>query len=275
MVHKSKVEIVDWDAFDSAVAEKMTAMAGKDVVLLTQTFASPSTSKLIQDFTSKFSNVRHVVYDTVNASQAVDAFQAQFGMRALPDYDFSKAEVIVSVGADFLGDWQGGGYDSGYAKGRVPHDGKMSKHFQFEANMSLSGANSDVRVPATPSEQVAVVKALTGGSMSGLSERAAAAVTAAKKHLTRAGSKGVVLTGLNDLELQKRVLDYNATSEVMDTAKPRMTVTGSASQVAKSNERCYWWKRKRTHHCWCRSCLFIPRCAFCRSIFEPRIKNGF
>jgi len=228
-----KGETVDWDAFDSAVAEKMTAMAGKDVVLLTQTFASPSTSKLIQDFTSKFSNVRHVVYDTVNASQAVDAFQAKFGMRALPDYDFSKAEVIVSVGADFLGDWQGGGYDSGYAKGRVPHDGKMSKHFQFEANMSLSGANSDVRVPATPSEQVAIVKALTGGSMSGLSERAAAAVTAAKKHLTRAGSKGVVLTGLNDLELQKRVLDYNATSEVMDTAKPRMTVTGSASQVAK------------------------------------------
>ena len=29
----------------------------------------------------------------------------------------------------------------------------MSKHFQFEANMSLSGANADVRVPATPSAQ--------------------------------------------------------------------------------------------------------------------------
>lgn len=28
----------------------------------------------------------------------------------------SKSEVIVSVGADFLGDWQGGGFDSGYAK---------------------------------------------------------------------------------------------------------------------------------------------------------------
>jgi molybdopterin-containing oxidoreductase family iron-sulfur binding subunit len=29
--------------------------------------------------------------------------------RALVDYDFSKASLIVSVGADFLGDWQGGG----------------------------------------------------------------------------------------------------------------------------------------------------------------------
>ena len=78
-------------------------------------------------------------------------------MRALADYDFSKAEAIVSVGADFLGDWQGGGYDSGYAKTRVPnkHHGKatMSKHFQFEANMTLSGANADIRIPATPSAQ--------------------------------------------------------------------------------------------------------------------------
>jgi molybdopterin-containing oxidoreductase family iron-sulfur binding subunit len=47
--------------------------------------------------------------------------------------------LIVSVGADFLG-WQGGGYDSGYAKGRIPQNRKMSRHFQLEANMTLSGA---------------------------------------------------------------------------------------------------------------------------------------
>jgi molybdopterin-containing oxidoreductase family iron-sulfur binding subunit len=27
--------------------------------------------------------------------------------------------LIVSVGADILGDWQGGGYDSGYTQGRI------------------------------------------------------------------------------------------------------------------------------------------------------------
>jgi molybdopterin-containing oxidoreductase family iron-sulfur binding subunit len=43
---------------------------------------------------------------------------AVYGERALVDYDFSKASLIVSVGADFLGDWQGGGY--GYTQGRVP-----------------------------------------------------------------------------------------------------------------------------------------------------------
>jgi molybdopterin-containing oxidoreductase family iron-sulfur binding subunit len=72
------------------------------------------------------SNAKHVIYDAVSLQEALDAFQA-FMVRALVDYDFSKASLIVSVGADW--DWQGGGYDSGYAKGRIPKNGKMSRHF--------------------------------------------------------------------------------------------------------------------------------------------------
>jgi MoCo/4Fe-4S cofactor protein with predicted Tat translocation signal len=53
-------EEVSWADFDLAAAGKMNEMKGKDVVLLTQTFASPSTSRLIKEFTTKFSNVRHV-----------------------------------------------------------------------------------------------------------------------------------------------------------------------------------------------------------------------
>ena len=38
---------------------------------------------------------------------ALDAFEAMYGKRALPNYHFDTAKAIVSVGADFLGDWQG------------------------------------------------------------------------------------------------------------------------------------------------------------------------
>src|SRR6187402_71356 len=99
---------------------------GSQVVLLTGTTASPSTDKLIGEFIAANPNAKHVVYDAVSSSAALDAFEAVYGERALVDYDFSKASVIVAVGADFLGDWQGGSYDSGYAKGRVPKNGKMS-----------------------------------------------------------------------------------------------------------------------------------------------------
>jgi len=224
-----------WDDVDKKVAEGMSAMEGKDVVLLTQTFASPTTSQLISDFKAKYPNIRHVIYDTVSQSEALDAFQNKYGVRALADYDFNKAEVIVSVGADFLGDWQGGGYEAGYAKGRIPKNGKMSRHVQFEANMSLAGANADKRVPVKPSDQAKILMALTGnGSTSGLSESVAAAVASAKKQLQKAGSKGVIITGLPNVAAQNAVLTYNESvgSVVMDTTKPKMTSQGNANEVA-------------------------------------------
>jgi MoCo/4Fe-4S cofactor protein with predicted Tat translocation signal len=222
-----------WEDFDATLEGKLNALNGQEVVLLTQTFASPSTSKLIKEFTVKYPNVRHVVYDTVSSSEALDAFQNKYGVRALADYDFSKAEVIVSVGADFLGDWQGGGFDSSYANGRIPNKGKMSMHFQFEANMSLSGANSDKRVPVTPSQQQQVLNALTGGSVSGLSETIAAEVSKAKAALQKAGSRGVIITGLPDVTAQSKVLSYNqgVGSVVMDTDKPKMIRKGNAAEV--------------------------------------------
>jgi len=225
---------VSWADFDLQVVQKMDEMAGKEIVLLTQTFASPSTSKLIKEFTTKYPNIQHVVYDTVSSSEALDAFQNKYGTRGLPDYDFSKAEVIVSVGADFLGDWQGGGYDASYAQGRKPKNGKMSRHIQFEANMSLSGANADKRVPATPSEQKKIVAALTGnGSVSDLSEAIQTAVANAKGQLKKAGDKGVIITGLPDVEAQSMVLNSNEGSEVIDTTNPRMVRQGNTSEVIK------------------------------------------
>lgn len=222
---------VSWSEFDAVMAQKMNALQGQEVVLLTQTFASPSTEKLIGEFIEKYPNVRHVVYDAVSSSDALDAFQNKYGVRALPDYDFSQAEVIVSVGADFLGDWQGGGYSASYAKSRIPRNGKMSRHIQFEANLSLSGAKADKRVPATPSQQLQILRALAGGSTSGLPEHIADAVMKAKAQLQKAGRRGVLVTGLPSVEAQTITLDFNANSSVMNTTAPRLIRQGSNAEV--------------------------------------------
>ena len=74
--------------------------------------------RLISEFKEKYGNVRHVVYDAISESAAVRSIiKINMETRGLANYDFSKAGTIVSVGADFLGDWQGGGFDSAYAKG--------------------------------------------------------------------------------------------------------------------------------------------------------------
>ncbi|RSK39773.1 TAT-variant-translocated molybdopterin oxidoreductase [Mangrovimonas spongiae] len=232
---------ISWSTFDAETKQKLSAVkdSGKEIVLLTQTYASPSTSKLISEFKEKYGNVRHVVYDSVSESAALDAYQAKYGERGLSDYDFSKAETIVSVGADFLGDWQGGGFDSGYAKGRVPAKGKMSRHIQFESNMSLTGANADKRVPLTPSQQkVALAKLysyVVGGSVSGdLPKNIDEAVRKAATQLKKSGNKAVVVTGIQDVNAQTVALEINEylNSSVFNATTPIKTRQGNAKTVA-------------------------------------------
>jgi molybdopterin-containing oxidoreductase family iron-sulfur binding subunit len=227
---------VNWSAFEIELKKELEKNSGEEIILLTQSFASPSTTKLIAGFIEKYPNIKHVSYDTISHSEALDAFQYKFGVRALADYDFSKTDVIISVGADFIGDWQGGGYEGGYVKKRVPENGKMSKHIHFESNMSLTGANSDKRVLVTPAEQLQVVAALTqNGDTNGLSTKVIEAVNEAKNHLRKAGSKAVIVTGCPDVKAQLQVLNFNESiaSEAMDVSNYKTTFVGNSKQVSE------------------------------------------
>ena len=213
---------------------------GGNVVVLTNTMASPSTDALIASLVAKYPTTKHVVYDAVSESNTLDAFQTVYGVRALANYDFSKANTIVSVGADFLSDWQGGGFDAGYAQGRIPKNGMMSKHIQIEANMSLAGANADVRIPLNIAAQkqalVKIYNIVTGASI-GTSkiDKYEEAVVKAAKQLKAAGSKGVFVTGLDDVNAQLLALAINNAlqSEAFNPSNAILTRKGDAKAVAQ------------------------------------------
>ena len=215
---------------------------GAQVVLLTQSFASPSTQVLIDQLTSKYKNIKHIAYDVVSSSHALDAFEKAYGQRALPTYDFSKAETIVSFDADLIGDWQGGGHAPGYVKTRVPvkknGKAKMSTHFQFEANMTLSGAAADKRVPLSAAQQKQVLAALYSELTNGQSNAEQAIQDLAKvaaRHLRKAGKKAVVITGLPSVEAQRIALAINEKlgSVVIDTQHTTTVRQGSAEQLTQ------------------------------------------
>ncbi|RKF04858.1 quinol:cytochrome c oxidoreductase iron-sulfur protein precursor [Tenacibaculum lutimaris] len=236
---KGETEI-SWADADKEIVAKLNELknANEPVVLLTGTLASPSTDKVIADFIAAYPNVKHVVYDAISESATADAFEAMYGKRALPDYDFSKAGVIASIGADFLGDWQGG-YEKSYADGRRVATGKMSYHVQIESNMSLTGASADKRIVAKPSEQIFALinlyNAVTGSSLPSKATVFDAEVKQLANDLKKAGSKGVVVTGLNDKNAQLIALAINKAlnSQVIDTQAVNLTRQGNDTEVAQ------------------------------------------
>ena len=231
---------ISWDVADKEIGAKLNQLkeANKPVVLLTGTMASPSTDKIIEEFIAAYPNVKHVVYDAVSESGAADAMLAMYGTRSLPNYHLDKAKTIVSFGADFLGDFHGG-FEKQYVAGRKPETGFMSYHMQFESNMSLTGANADKRVVVKPSDQVFTLlnlyNAITGANVPSKATAADKNIAEAKKALQKAGSKGVVLTGLNDKNAQIIALAINKAlnSEILDTTNTLNVRQGNDAEVAQ------------------------------------------
>lgn len=207
-------EPAEWSDLDAALGKELAAANGKQVVFLTATVISPTTKKLIKEFGAKYTNFKHVTFDPFSYSGKLDAIAAAKGKRALPLYKFQNADVVVGVGADFLGDWIGQGVSADYASRRTP--GKnMSRHIQFEANMSLTGASADKRHKVRASEMGAVlvglhneIASLTGGAKlaGGMSSPQ---IKAAAKELAGAGSKALVVSGSNNADIEAVTIAIN------------------------------------------------------------------
>ncbi|RKY21715.1 MAG: [Fe-S]-binding protein [Planctomycetota bacterium] len=148
---------VSWDALDQAVMQHLDAItaAGGTVRLLSSTLTGPSTRAWIDRFVAAAPGRAQVVYDALSCSAQLDAYEAAYGVRALPRHDLAAAKLLAVFDADPLGTWiSPAEYARDYASARKP-DGPqadMSRHWQFEARMSLTGTRADRRVRVAPSE---------------------------------------------------------------------------------------------------------------------------
>lgn len=162
--------------------------SGKRIVLLSQSYASPTFKKLFAEFKAKYPTAELITYDAIPYAAALDATQEVFGQRALPVYDLGKSQLVVSFNADFLGDYNASSLEVSYAAARKP-GANMLRHIQVESNMSLTGANADSRYRLKPSAVfktlVEVYKGLNGGT----SDKVASEIV---KELQSKGSTAVV-----------------------------------------------------------------------------------
>ncbi len=208
-----------WAEIDAAI--KSALAKASNVRIVSNTIISPTTKKAIADFAaSSGRNVQHVMYDPISSSAILDANEAAFGQRVIPDYHFDKASVIVSFGADFLNTWISPiEYAADYAEKRKIKNIKkakdeMSRHIQVESFMSMTGSNADDRIIIKPSEQGAAIAALAsalgvGGAVAGLNDKAAAAIKAVANELKAARGKSLVISGSNNVAEQQLVNAIN------------------------------------------------------------------
>ncbi len=196
---------VTFDAIDREIKE---GIAGKSGYLVTCSIMSPSTKEVLNQFLVKNPGIKHIVYDAISYSAMLEANLACYGKKTLPTYHFDKAATIVSLDADFLGNWVAPiEFSKAYAQTRKisAKNPVLSKHYHVEPIHTITGAAADDRATCRPSEVGAVAVALYNAVVSGAapsfkSARLNKLITSAAADLKK--GNGLVVCGSNDVNVQ-------------------------------------------------------------------------
>ncbi len=210
----------DWATLDSQ-GKSALASAGT-VKIVSNTVLSPSTEKAIARLSEALGGAEHIQYDPISNYGISKAAEMTYGQAMIPSYHFDNAKTIVSFGADFLGTWISPIEFAGqYAKTRkiTKEKPEMSRHYQFESNLSLTGANADYRTPIKPSQSGLAVLALYNALAKKAGAQTVSVPAVEVAHLEKAANDlwaakgaGLVVSGSNDPNVQVVV---NAINELL------------------------------------------------------------
>ncbi len=141
-----------WEAFVATFSNTLQAQAanqGAGLRLLTETVTSPTMVSQVSAILERFPEARWYQYEPINRSNVHLGAQQAFDQVVDPIYDFSQANVVVSLDADFLS--PGAGfipYARAFAAGRkVNKDNlEMNRLFVVESTTTSTGASADHRL---------------------------------------------------------------------------------------------------------------------------------
>ena len=143
-------DVRSWNAFMEAVRGPMSvqkSMAGGGVRMLTQTVSSPTLAAQIRGYLAANPMAKWHVYEPINRDNVYEGAKLAFGEPVETRYDLSKADVIVSLDADFLyaGFPGSARYTRDFAARRNP-DANMNRLYVVESTPSSTGMKADHRL---------------------------------------------------------------------------------------------------------------------------------
>jgi molybdopterin-containing oxidoreductase family iron-sulfur binding subunit len=196
-------EIATWDAFWKAARSHMDELksSGGNLRILSESISSPATISLIEEVLAQYPGSKWVQYDGVNRDNVRKGAESAFGVPYDIYYDFSKADVIVCLDADFMSEGPGSvRYIADFTKKRkVSRAGdRMNRLYAFETMPSLTGAMADHRLPLKPSDLYAAAFSLAsqlGVPVAGGDAVGGNLIEAAARDLQAHRGKSLVMVG--------------------------------------------------------------------------------
>lgn len=201
--------ITTWQSFTNAIDQNMASFKqkeGEGLRVLTETVTSPTLAAQLTALTEKYPKAQWHQYDANRSDSPYEGTRMVFGAAMETRYDFSKADVILALDADFL--YEGPGqvrYAHDFSERRDvkdPHHAEMNRLYAVETMPSVTGGAADHRWAMTPvqveafARAVAIALSVPGiGAENVLTEGQRTWACAVAKDLKMHGRTGLVIPG--------------------------------------------------------------------------------
>ena len=161
---RQRGSLSNWEDFQDSLRATLQGLnQGEGLYILTETVTSPTLARQLEAVLSRYPNAQWHQYDPLHRDQALAGSLLAFGEVVETHYDFSQADVILSLGGDFL---NSGPNKLAYTKAvsarrrvREANDG-MTRMYVAESSPSATGSVADHRLPLAPSELQQFARAL-------------------------------------------------------------------------------------------------------------------
>lgn len=160
---RSVLDPVPWDEAQQMLVDRLQALyeagRGDRIALITPPLTG-TLARLAADW-SQALGARWVRYEPFGYEAVRAANERVFGRAEVPHYDFARAAMVVSFGADFLETFGSpAGFARDHAGARRVRDGETTRFVQIEPRLSLTGAGADAWHAVAPQTEGQVAAAM-------------------------------------------------------------------------------------------------------------------
>ena len=159
-------DIRPFSAFTAAIQDPLRAQEaaqGSGIRILTETSASPTFAAQMKAFLARFPQAKWIQWDPAGRHNARAGSMLAFGEYVDPQYAVEKADVILSLDADFLCTGASGLRHSRAFASRRRLEGdqaQLNRLYAVESDATNTGSRADHRLPMRASEIEALARAV-------------------------------------------------------------------------------------------------------------------
>ncbi len=150
-----------WDSALAKLTDDFKAAEGRVL------YIGPATNSqqhlLVSEYFDKI-NADQIKFEANPYNNLLQANEQIFGKKEIPAFDFTQADTLLSIGADFLESWHSVVENSGkYADFRTIKNGKKGYHIHISPQLSLTAANADTWVNCRSKSEYKIALAIIAG----------------------------------------------------------------------------------------------------------------